>query len=356
MSSRKHNFNPGPAALPLSVLEQAARDLVDYRGLGLGIPEMSHRSAEFAEIIDRARASLTRLYAVPDSHEVLFLQGGASLQFAMIPMNFGVGGAYINTGVWSAKALKEARVLGLAYDVWSDEAGGYRRVPGPEVSFGLPDGCRYLHYTSNNTIFGTQYRHVPKTTVPRICDMSSDFLSQPIDVSAFDLIYAGAQKNAGPAGVTIVIGRRDRLRGFDGLPGTPKILRYATHAEKGSLFHTPNTFGIYLAGLVVDWVEAQGGLKGIARLNARKAERLYNVVDGRPDTFSGHAEPASRSHMNVTFTLVDPTREADLLAAATERGIMGIKGHRSVGGLRASIYNAVSMESVDVLATLLERW
>lgn len=351
---RKHNFNAGPAALPRSVIEQAAADLPDHDGVGISILEMSHRSKAFQAVIDDARATLTRLYALPESHEVLFLQGGASLQFAMVPMNLGSGGAYVNTGVWSKKALAEARVIGDAHEVWSSADAGFTSVPGPDVKLEVPEDAPYLHYTSNNTIYGTQYHHVPDVNVPLVCDMSSDFLSRPIDVRPFDLIYAGAQKNAGPSGVTVLIGNKSITRGFRGGDGVPKILRYVTHAEKGSLFHTPNTFGIYLIGLVARWVEAQGGLAGVAAINARKAGRLYGAIDSRDDVFSGHAERDSRSHMNVTFRTREDAQTQAFLDAATRQDMVGLKGHRSVGGLRASIYNAVPEASVELLSRMVE--
>lgn len=353
MTGRKHNFNPGPGALPLTVLERLQRNLVDHEGLGLSVLEMSHRSKDFERIIDQARASIAGLYGLPGDYEVLFLQGGASLQFAMVPLNLGPGGAYVNTGAWSTKALKEARTVGEAHEVWSAAEGGFRRVPRPDEKLEVPDGAPYLHLTTNNTIYGIQWHHVPEVGVPLVADMSSDFLSRPVDLTRFDLVYAGAQKNAGPAGVTVVIGRRSLLREFRGDPKTPTMLRYATHAAKDSLYNTPNTFGIYAVGLVVEWVREQGGLEAMAERNAEKARAVYAAIDERPELYRGHAEPDSRSQMNVTFRLTDEALEAKLLAAAAERGILGLKGHRSVGGLRASLYNAVPMASVEVLVDLM---
>ncbi len=358
MSNRKHNFNAGPAALPLEVLEQVQRDLVDFDGNGLSLLEMSHRSAAFDAVIDASRQAIAELYGLPESHEVLFLQGGASLQFAMVPMNFGPGGGYLNTGTWSTKALKEARIIhgrDGADELWTDAKGGFRRVPGADATFATEDDTPYLHYTSNNTIYGTQYHHVPQTGRPLVADLSSDFLSRPMDLSRFAMVYAGAQKNAGPSGVTVVIANKDVSRNFDGAPDVPNILRYATHADKGSMYNTPNTFGIWLVGLVARWVADQGGLEGIAARNEEKAALLYGAID-KSHRFSGHAETDSRSRMNVTFRMEHPEHEQAFLLAAAERGMLGLKGHRSVGGLRASIYNAVPLESVQALVELIEQY
>ena len=355
MSTRKLNFNAGPGALPAEVLAEIATHIADHHGLGLSLLEMSHRTPEFEGVLNDARDTLARLYGLPDTHEVVFLQGGASLQFAMLPMNLGTGGAYVTTGVWSQKALEEARRLGEAHELWTAEPGGFRAVPGADEVLQVPEGARYLHYTTNNTIYGTQWHHAPRLSraVPLIADVSSDFLSYPMDLGAYDLVYAGAQKNAGPSGVTIVIGRRDVLRGFNGDARTPTILRYATHAKNDSLYHTPNTFGIWVVGLVARWVERQGGLPAMAALAEAKAGALYGALDARPDLFRGHAEAHSRSRMNVTFTLARPAREKAFLAEAERRDMIGLKGHRSVGGCRASIYNAVPRSAVDALVDLL---
>ncbi|MCB9526020.1 MAG: 3-phosphoserine/phosphohydroxythreonine transaminase [Myxococcales bacterium] len=354
MAKRKHNFNAGPSALPLPVLEQVQAELVDFGGHGLSIMEMSHRTPQFEEVLDRARHAVTRLYGIPATHEVLFLQGGASLQFAQVPMNLGSGGAYLDTGTWSKKALKEANTVGKGLSVWSSAAAGYNAVPAADEALDVPADAPYLHYTSNNTIYGTQYHYRPASPVPLVCDMSSDVLSRPADISKFGLIYAGAQKNAGPSGVTLLIIDRKYSREFHGAPTVPHILRYPTQAEKDSMYNTPNTFGIYVLALVAEWVEAQGGLTTMAARNANKAQMLYDLIDRYPGVFKGHAVKHSRSQMNVTFTLVKPERQADLLAAAAKADILGIKGHRSVGGLRASLYNAVSPESVHRLVEVLE--
>ncbi len=354
MAKRKHNFNAGPSALPLPVLEQVQAELLDFDGQGLSIMEMSHRTPVFEGVLGRARDALIRLYGLPDSHEVMFLQGGASLQFAQVPLNLGSGGAYIDTGTWSSKAIKEANTIGHGAVAWSSKADGFTAVPQPGEALAVPDGAPYLHYTSNNTIYGTQFHHVPEAGVPLVADLSSDILSRPLDVGAHGLIYAGAQKNAGPSGVTVLLIDRRYSRAFHGAPTVPHILRYVTQAEKDSMYNTPNTFGIYVLALVAEWVEAQGGLTAMAARAEAKARTLYDVIDAYPGVFTGHAARHSRSLMNVTFTLVDPTRQAALLAAADAADIIGIKGHRSVGGLRASLYNAVAPASVDRLAEVLE--
>ena len=350
---RTHNFNAGPSALPLSVLETAREALGDWKGLGMSLLEASHRAPDFGQLLEHAKATLTRLLDIPETHEVLFLQGGASLQFAQVPMNLGTGGAYINTGTWSTKAIKEARAIGPAHEIWSSSEGGFRRVPGASDALEVPGGSSYLHYTSNNTIYGTQWHHTLASTVPLVADMSSDILSRPVDVGQHALIYAGAQKNAGTAGVTIVIADKAVSRGEAHVDGTPIILRYATHAQKASAYNTPPVFAIYLSSLVFDWIEAQGGVTALAELNAKKARRLYDIIDGS-DLFRGHADTDSRSLMNVTFTMANPELEQRFLALTAANGCVGLKGHRSVGGLRASIYNAVSWASVDHLAGLME--
>lgn len=351
---RAHNFNAGPSALPLPVLEEAQRRLVDH-GEGLSVLEMSHRSKAFQAILDEAKERLARLLSIPEDYEILFLQGGASLQFGMVPMNLGPGGAYVTTGSWAEKALGEARLVGTAHEVWSAKSTDFRKVPRSDEQLPLPEGSPYLHICTNNTIYGTQWHHFPQVPC-LVADMSSDILSRPLNVSKFGLIYAGAQKNAGPAGVTLVIGRRELLREFRGEPTVPKILRYGTHVDAGSLYNTANTFGVWLCALVYRWIEEQGGLREMERQARRKAQRLYEVIDTRPDVFTGHAEASARSWMNVVFRL--PTQEAEqrFLQEAREAGCVGLEGHRSVGGVRASIYNAVPMESVEVLATLMERF
>ena len=355
---RKHNFNAGPAALPLGVLEQAQRDLVTFPGAGMSLLEMSHRSKAFEAVLRSAGEALGALYGLPDTHEVLFLQGGASLQFAQVPLNLGPGGGYLTTGEWSQKALAEAKVIDSAHELWSGKEGRFRGTPPADQVF---DGTRgpgaltYLHYCSNETIHGVQFQHVPQTPAPLVAALSSDFISRPMDLSRYALVYAGAQKNAGPAGVTVVIGRKDVLRGYAGSERTPKILRYATQANNESMYNTPPTFAIYLVGLVAKWALDEGGLEAIAARNARKARRLYDVIDGG-GRFQGHAAPEARSHMNVTFTTGDEATDARFVAEAEKQGFVGLKGHRAVGGLRASIYNAVPEESVEALTALMSRF
>lgn len=372
---RAHNFNAGPAALPLAVLEEAQRDLVDYRGSGLSVLEMSHRGGAYDEIHRQAVEGVGRLLGVPAGTSVLLLQGGASLQFAMVPLNLlaaGGRGHYVLSGEWSKKALAEGkRVAGErgaeARVAASTEDEGFRRVPRAEEIDLAGDGSEgsggeggraagYVHVTSNNTIYGTQWRELPETgDLPLVVDASSDVLSRRLPMERVGLLYAGAQKNLGPAGVTVVAVRDDLL---DLAPESlPAILRYRTHREQQSLYHTPPTFGIYLLGLVVRWIDEQGGLAAVEAANEKKAELLYGALD-ESDFFHGHAEPESRSRMNVTFRLTarglpDEGLEKRFLAEAAEAGLVGLKGHRSVGGLRASIYNAVTLESVGVLVDLL---
>jgi phosphoserine aminotransferase len=361
---RVHNFNAGPAALPLAVLEEAQRELVDHRGSGLSVLEMSHRGGAYDEIHRQAVDGLARLLALPAGTSVLLLQGGASLQFAMAPLNLlapGGRAGYVLTGEWSKKALAVAKRVaaergGEARVAASTEDEGFRRVPrGEEIA--VDPGADYLHVTSNNTIFGTQWRELPETGgVPLVVDASSDVLSRRLPAERIALLYAGAQKNLGPAGVTVVAVRDDLL---DRAPDTlPAILRYRTHREKDSLYNTPPTFGVYLLGLVVRWIEEQGGVAAIEAVNEKKADLLYAALD-ESDFFRGHADPDSRSRMNVTFRvsaggrLPDEALEKRFLAEAAEAGMIGLKGHRSVGGLRASLYNAVSLESVEVLVDFL---
>ena len=352
MTNRKHNFNAGPTVLPLPVLEQVQRELLNYGGTGMSLIEMSHRTPTFDDVIVRAKASLTELYNIPDTHEVMFLQGGAALQFAMIPLNFGTNGAYVDTGVWSSRAIEEAKLQGEPHILYSGKDCAYRALPTPN-SFGtMPSDVPFLHYTSNNTIYGTQYHYTPKTNVPLICDMSSDFISRPVDVAPYDLIYAGAQKNAGPSGVTILIINKTISRNFNGAATVPKILRYETQAKKDSMYNTPNTFGIWLVGLVADWVLSLGGLDAMNERNQKKANLLYSTLD-ELDGYETVAEKSARSLMNVTFRMRNAELEKQLLAEADRRDIVGIRGHRSVGGLRASTYNAVEHGSVEVLCDLL---
>lgn len=348
MSKRAFNFSPGPSALPTEVLERAQAELLDYQGTGMSIMEMSHRSPAYEAVHDGAIANLRRLMGISADYDVLFMGGGARTQFALVPYNLGLEGRaseYIVTGTWSEGALGEAQKLGDARAVWSGADGGYRHVPrDDEVQ--ASDDAAYLHYTSNNTIYGTQFPGIPQVSkAPLVCDMSSDILSRPVDVSRFGLIYAGAQKNMGPSGVTVVILRRDLLERVP--DGIPELWSYAKIAAKNSLLNTPPTFPIYLIQLVTEWLLERGGLVATAERNEEKARRLYDAIDG--EFYRPHADAESRSRMNVTFRLPSEALEARFVAACTERGLLSVKGHRSVGGIRASIYNAVPLEAVDAL-------
>jgi phosphoserine aminotransferase len=342
--------------LPLPVLEEAQRDLVALPGVGMSVLEISHRSKTFDAIIKEAEANLRTLGSIPDNYKVLFLQGGASLQFAMIPMNLLGSGAvadYILTGSWSKKALKEAKLIGATHVAASTEEGGFKRVPAAgEIK--LTPGAAYVHMTSNNTIAGTEWHTVPETTgAPLVCDASSDIFSRPIDITKFGLVYAGAQKNLGPSGVTVVIIREDLLaRSSDTLPA---MLNYKTQADAGSLYNTPPVFGIYTLGLVLKWLVAQGGLAAVEKVNARKAKALYDELDRTP-YWRPHAEKDSRSLMNVTFRLPSEDLEKQFIAEAAKAGFEGLKGHRSVGGLRASIYNAFPEEGVKGLVEFMREF
>ncbi len=355
MPERIFNFSPGPATLPYAVLQQAAADVVNYADRGIGVIELSHRSKEFIAIAEQAEARLRRLLGVPDDYHVLFLQGGASTQFAMVPMNLlapGKKATYLNTGTWSNKAIKEARLFGEVEIAYSSQEQNFDHVPAPQ-DYQVDPASEYLYFVSNNTIFGTQFHEFPEPSVPLVCDMSSDILSRPIDVSRFGIIFAGAQKNMGPAGVTVVIVRNDLLdRAPDHLP---TMFRYKTHADKGSMFNTPPCFAIHVVGLVCEWLEEQGGVAAIAERNEKKAALIYEAIDAS-DFYRGHARPGSRSQMNVTFNLPTPELEAEFVAAAAAEGLDGLKGHRSVGGIRASIYNAFPLEGVERLVDFMHRF
>ncbi|MER2079548.1 3-phosphoserine/phosphohydroxythreonine transaminase [Psychrobacillus psychrotolerans] len=349
-NQRAYNFNAGPSALPVEVLEKAQQELVNFHGTGMSIMEMSHRSSTFEEVHNEAISRLRKLFAIPDDYEVLFLQGGASLQFTMIPMNFiqlEKKASYVMTGVWSEKAYKEATLFGEPVQTASTKENKYRNIPSlEEIDFGSDDA--YVHLTSNNTIYGTQWSEFPDTgEVPLIADMSSDIMSKPIDISRFDLIYAGAQKNLGPSGVTVVIARRDFLAKAN--KEIPTILKYSTHVESNSLYNTPPTFGIYMLGEVLKWIEKQGGLAAIAKQNEEKAKLIYDVIDNSNGFYTGHASKESRSLMNITFRVADEELEKQFLTEAKDAGFVGLNGHRSVGGCRASTYNSVPFETCKAL-------
>ncbi|MGQ0735929.1 MAG: 3-phosphoserine/phosphohydroxythreonine transaminase [Acidobacteriota bacterium] len=351
---RIHNFSAGPAVLPVPVLEEAQRDLVALPGVGMSILEVSHRSQAFEAVLARAEADLRALGQIPASHKVLFLQGGASLQFSMVPMNLlppGRAADYIVTGGWSQKAVKEAQRVGTVHIAASTEAEGFTRVPGQDELQLTPEAA-YVHFTSNNTLFGTQWRTEPLVgTVPLVADTSSDMFSRPIDVSKYGLIYAGAQKNLGPSGVTLVIVREDLLA--RSAKSLPTMLSYAVHTEHGSMYNTPPCFGIYLIGLVAKWALAEGGLAAIAARNERKAQKLYAEID-RTGFYRGTAEVSSRSLMNVTFRLASEALEKRFVQESTAAGLDGLKGHRSVGGMRASIYNAFPEDGIDALVSFMQ--
>lgn len=354
LNQRAYNFNAGPSALPLEVLEKAQQDLVNFQGSGMSIMEMSHRGIIFEEIHNEAISRLRKLFAIPDNYEVLFLQGGASLQFTMIPMNYlqpGKKASYIMTGVWSEKAYKEATLFGEPTQIASTKENKYRNIPSlDEIHFDSDDA--YVHVTSNNTIYGTQWSKFPETgEVPLIADMSSDIMSKPINVSKFDMIYAGAQKNLGPSGVTIVIARKDFLAKAN--TEIPTILKYSTHTENNSLYNTPPTFGIYMLGEVLKWMEENGGLTALAKQNEEKAKLIYDAIDNSNGFYTGHASKESRSLMNITFRVADEELEKQFLTEAAEAGFIGLNGHRSVGGCRASTYNAVPYETCKALSDFM---
>jgi phosphoserine aminotransferase len=351
---RVHNFGAGPAALPQTVLETAQEELLDFAGTGRSILETSHRSPVYGRVHDHAIEQLRSLIGNTGEHEVLFMTGGARTQFSLVPMNLlprpGRAG-YLVTGHWSEQAVAAARRLGDVRELWSGRERGYDRVPGAPEYSADPD-LSYFHYTSNNTIYGTQFSQIPEPgSAPLVCDMSSDILSIPLDASRFGLIYAGAQKNLGPAGVTIVLIRKDLLgRVADTVPDT---LSYSRMAAKNSLLNTPPVFAIYMVGLVLADLEARGGLDAAGERNSEKATRLYSAIDGSGGFYRGHAEAESRSQMNVTFRLPTEALEKMFLVEGEKEGLTGLRGHRSVGGIRASIYNAVSIESVDALTSFM---
>jgi phosphoserine aminotransferase len=351
--ARVYNFSAGPAMLPQAVLEQAREEMLDWQGSGMSVMEMSHRGKEFVSIAEQAEADLRELLAVPTGYAVLFLQGGASSQFAAVPLNLLRGkdkADYVNTGSWSKKAIAEAKRYCAVNVAASGEAGGFTDIPAPE-DWRLDSDAAYVHYTPNETIQGVEFHWVPETgEVPLVADMSSTILSRPIDVSRYGVIYAGAQKNIGPAGLTIVIVREDLMG--ESLDATPTMLDYAAQAKAGSMYNTPPTYAWYLAGLVFAWLKKQGGLSAMAEINARKAGKLYAAIDGS-DFYTSPVRPDCRSWMNVPFTLADAELDATFLAQAKSAGLVTLKGHRSVGGMRASIYNAVPEAGVDALIAFM---
>ncbi|MEN8166130.1 MAG: 3-phosphoserine/phosphohydroxythreonine transaminase [Pseudomonadota bacterium] len=347
--SRVFNFSAGPAALPETVLKQAQEELLDWHGAGMSVMEMSHRGKEFMSIANQAESDLRELLAVPDNYKVLFLQGGASSQFAMVPMNLTRDNKqvdYINTGSWSKKAIAEAKRFCDVNLAANTQASKFTVTP-ERTELNLSGDAAYVHYTPNETIQGVEFPYVPETgDVPLVADFSSSILSRPIDVSRYGIIYAGAQKNIGPAGLTLVIVRDDLIG--HAIEGTPVMFQYSTHAEAGSMYNTPPTYGWYLAGLVFQWLKEKGGLSAMAEINERKAQALYAAIDGS-DFYANPVELESRSWMNVPFTLADAELDAKFLEEASAAGLKTLKGHRSVGGMRASIYNAMPEEGVKAL-------
>jgi phosphoserine aminotransferase len=355
-TTRIHNFAAGPAVLPVAVLEEAQRDLLALPGVGMSVMEISHRSKTFEDILHRAIDDIRALANIPANYKVLLLQGGASLQFSMVPMNIlgqGQTADYIITGGWAQKAVKEAKRVGKTNVAWTEGGEVFTRVPRQD-ELKLTPGAAYVHMTSNNTLFGTQWKSLPAVgDAPLVSDTSSDMFSRPIDVGKHALIYAGAQKNLGPSGVTLVIIREDLLaRSQDTLP---TMLSYKTHAENDSLYNTPPTFGIYVLGLTMKWLKGLGGLDAIAKINERKAGKLYAEID-RTGFYRGTAAKDSRSLMNVTFRLPSEELEKAFVKESTAAGLDGLKGHRSVGGMRASIYNAFPEEGVEALVQFMREF
>ncbi len=354
MVKRAHNFNAGPAALPLPVLSEAQQELLEFRGSGMSILEMSHRSKTYEAVHNETIENLKKLLDLGDEHSVLFMGGGARTQFALVPMNLRTGDAvaeYALTGNWAEGAFKEAKKLGATREIFSSAATSHDRVAEPGT-LRVDPAAAYFHYTTNNTVEGTEWHHLPETgEVPLVSDMSSDFLSRPIEARRYGLIYAGAQKNIGPAGVVVVIIRKDLLARSS--PSLPDMFSYAKIAKENSLLNTPPVFAIYMVGLVAKHLLAQGGLAAVAKLNRQKAELLYDMIEGSGGYFRPHAQKSSRSLMNVTFRLPSPELEEKFIAEAKKIDIEGIKGHRSVGGLRASIYNAVPQTSVQALCDFM---
>ncbi len=351
---RKINFSAGPSTLPLELLKEAQEELCDYKGLGYSIMEISHRTKIFEEVHFGAMQKAKELYGLNDEYEVLFLQGGASLQFAMIPMNLAMGGVceYANTGVWTKKAIKEAQILGVNVKVVaSSEEEKFSYIPKVEFS----DKADYAYVCSNNTIYGTQYHHYPKSKSPLIVDASSDFFSRKVDFSNIALFYGGVQKNAGISGLSCLFIRKDMLE-RSGEKNIPSMLKYAIHAENNSLFNTPATFAIYMFNLEMEWLLKLGGLDAIHQKNMQKAYLLYEMIDQSEGFYKGHAKKEDRSLMNVSFNIVKNELESVFVKEAEDAGMIGLKGHRILGGIRASIYNAITLEQVKILCEFMKEF
>ena len=350
---KKYNFSAGPAILPADVIKEAAEAAANFKGMGLSILEISHRSPDFIEVMDEAVSLVKELLGLSEDYEVLFLTGGASSQFFMTALNLlddGETACFVDTGAWSAKAIKEAKHYGNVNLLASSKESNYNYIP---KSYEVPAGTKYLHLTSNNTIYGTQYHQWPESDCPIVCDMSSDIFSRPIPVDKFGMIYAGAQKNLGPAGTTLAIIRKDMLGKVSRT--IPTMLDYQTHIAKNSSFNTPPVYPIYVCMLTLRWLKAQGGLKAMQTHNESKAAVLYNEIDSNP-LFEGTAANEDRSLMNVPFVLKDDSLTSEFLTSATAAGCVGLKGHRSVGGFRASIYNAMTVEGIEILTSLMKEF
>lgn len=350
---RAYNFNAGPSAMPLEVLQEAQAEFLNYADTGMSIIEMSHRSQEYAALHAETKTLLRELMEIPEDYEIMFIQGGGSTQFLMTAANFHTKkyAAYVNTGVWAKKAMAEGKFFGEVYEAASSADHNHTYIP-QEIT--IRENTSYVHLTANNTIYGTEYKAFPKCNVPIICDMSSDILSRKINVADFDLIYAGAQKNLGPAGVVIVIAKKSFLA--TARKELPTMLKYATFAENDSLYNTPPVFSIYMVNKTLHWIKKQGGVEQIAANNVAKAKLIYNAIDNSNGFYIGHAEKEYRSLMNITFNLADKELEKDFIAQAKAASFVGIGGHRLVGGCRASAYNAVPLEACQALAQFMEKY
>ncbi len=349
---RAYNFNAGPSAMPLEVLQEAQAEFLDYQGTGMSIIEMSHRSPEYAAMHAETKALLKELMEIPDDYEIMFIQGGGSTQFYMTAANFlHKKAAYVNTGVWSKKALAEAKFFGEAYEAATAADKNFSYIPN---DFHFEPDTDYVHITSNNTIYGTEYQEFPTFPVPVICDMSSDILSRKVNIADFDLIYAGAQKNLAPAGVVLVIAKKSFLATAN--TKLPTMVKYSTFADNDSLYNTPPVYAIYMINKTLHWIKKQGGVEAVYQNNVAKAKVIYDVIDNSKGFYKGHAEKDARSLMNITFNLATPEMEKDFVARGKAAGFVGIGGHRLVGGCRASTYNAVPMEACVALAEYMKQY
>ncbi len=356
-ANRIYNFNPGPATLPLEVLKEAQAEFLNFHESGMSIVEISHRAKSYDEVHNQAKADIKELMGLGDDYDVLFVQGGASMQFTMVPQNFAIDGKignYALSGSFASKAYKEAELLGVGHIAASSKEVNFKHIP-TQDEIKLSKDAAYLHLCYNNTIYGTEYHYIPETgSVPLIADMSSDMLSRPLDFSKFSLIYAGVQKNLGPAGVCLVVAKKSFIEKSP--TAVPTMLRYDTYYNKNSLYNTPPAFCIYMVGKVAAWIKAQGGLTAMAERNAKKAKLVYDAIDNSNGFYKGHADKDSRSFMNVTFRLPNEDLEKKFVAEALEHKLGGVKGHRSVGGMRASIYNAMPYEGCAALADFMEKF